>query len=248
MFAKWFVINHKRPFENHNIILNAMKTYIAYYRVSRKVQGVSGLGLSAQKTSVEKYVSTQGGTILKEFTEVETGTNKRDRIEIHKAIQMAKTADAVLVIAKLDRLARNVSFVSSLMDAGIEFVAVDMPTANHFTIHIFAALAEQEAKLISTRTKQALAELKKKGVKLGSPQNLTTDARNKGLIAIKENAANNDRNRQAQSIICSCKDKGMTYREIADHLNGLNFKTRYGKSFLPSSVHQLYERVVNPAA
>lgn len=208
-----------------------MKKYIAYYRVSRKIQGLSGLGLSAQKTSVTKYVSAQEGIILKEFTEVETGTNKRDRIEIHNAIQLAKRENAILVIAKLDRLARNVSFVSSLMDAGIEFLAVDMPSANNFTIHIFAALAEQEAKLISTRTKLALAELKSSGKKLGNPKNLTTEARVKGLATIKRNAITNDRNRQAQSIITVCKDKGMTYREIADHLNGLNFKTRHGNSF-----------------
>jgi DNA invertase Pin-like site-specific DNA recombinase len=219
-----------------------MKNYIAYYRVSRKIQGISGLGMSAQKTSVEKYVAGQDGIILKEFTEVETGTNKRDRVEIHKAIQQAKNENAVLIIAKLDRLARNVSFVSSLMDAGIEFIAVDMPTANHFTIHIFSALAEQEAKLISSRTKLALAELKKKGVKLGSPKNLTDEARNKGTKAIKENALNNDRNRQAQSIITNCKEKGMSFREIANYLNELNFKTRYGKQFLPASVHQLYNR------
>ena len=219
-----------------------MKNYIAYYRVSRKIQFESGLGLSAQKTSVEKYVAGQDGKILKEFTEIETGTNKRDRVEIHKAIQQAKNENAVLIIAKLDRLARNVSFVSSLMDAGIEFIAVDMPTANHFTIHIFSALAEQEAKLISSRTKLALAELKKKGVKLGSPKNLTDEARNKGTKAIKENALNNDRNRQAQSIISNCKEKGMSYREIANYLNELNFKTRYGKQFLPASVHQLFNR------
>lgn len=219
-----------------------MKNYIAYYRVSRKIQGISGLGMSAQKTSVEKYVAGQDGIILKEFTEVETGTNKRDRVEIHKAIQQAKNENAILIIAKLDRLARNVSFVSSLMDAGIEFIAVDMPTANHFTIHIFSALAEQEAKLISSRTKLALAELKKKGVKLGSPKNLTDEARNKGTKAIKENALNNDRNRQAQSIITNCKEKGMSFREIANYLNELNFKTRYGKQFLPASVHQLYNR------
>lgn len=220
-----------------------MKKYIAYYRVSRKVQGISGLGLSAQKSSVEKYVSGQEGIILNEYTEVETGTNKRDRVEIHRAIQQAKNEGATLIIAKLDRLSRQVSFVSALMDSGIEFVAVDMPTANHFTIHIFSALAEQEAKLISTRTKQALAELKKKGVKLGNPKNLTSDARNKGVQTIKENAQNNDRNRQAQSIIGNCKEKGMTYRQIADYLNELNFKTRYGKQFLASSVHQLYNRM-----
>jgi DNA invertase Pin-like site-specific DNA recombinase len=226
-----------------------MKKFIAYYRVSRKVQGVSGLGLSAQKSSVEKYVAGQDGIILNEFTEIETGTNKKERIEIHKAIQQAKNENAVLIIAKLDRLARNVNFVSSLMDSGIEFLAVDMPTANNFTIHIFSALAEQEAKLISTRTKQALAELKKKGIKLGSPKNLTSDARNKGVQTIKENALNNDRNRQAQSIISNCKEKGMSYRQIAKYLNELNFKTRYGKEFLPASVFQLYNRfLLNQAA
>nr|WP_294922368.1 recombinase family protein [uncultured Flavobacterium sp.] len=219
-----------------------MKKYIAYYRVSRKEQGISGLGLSAQKSSVEKYVTSQDGIILKDFTEIETGTNKRERVEIHKAIQLAKNEGAILIIAKLDRLARNVSFVSSLMDAGIEFLAVDMPSANNFTIHIFSALAEQEAKLISSRTKLALAELKKKGVKLGNPKNLTSEARAKGVNKIKENAMNNDRNRQAQSIILNCKEKEMSYRQIADYLNQLNFKTRHGNKFYAPTVLQLYNR------
>lgn len=222
-----------------------MKKFVAYYRVSKKIQGISGLGLSAQKSSVVKYVDSQDGIILKEFTEIETGTNKRDRVEIHKAIQLAKNEGAILIIAKLDRLARNVNFVSSLMDAGIEFLAVDMPSANNFTIHIFSALAEQEAKLISSRTKLALAELKIKGlVKLGSPANLTSEARAKGVKAIKDNALNNDQNRQAQSIILNCKEKDMSYRQIADYLNQLNFKTRYGNQFLPATVHQLYIRTL----
>lgn len=220
-----------------------MKKFVAYYRVSRKEQGISGLGLSAQKSSVEKYVTSQDGIILKDFTEIETGTNKRERVEIHKAIQLAKNEGAILIIAKLDRLARNVSFVSSLMDAGIEFLAVDMPSANNFTIHIFSALAEQEAKLISSRTKLALAELKKKGVKLGNPQNLTSEARAKGVNKIKENAMNNDRNRQAQSIILNCKEKEMSYRQIADYLNQLNFKTRHGNKFYAPTVLQLYNRM-----
>jgi DNA invertase Pin-like site-specific DNA recombinase len=219
-----------------------MKKFVAYFRVSRKEQGISGLGLSAQRSSVEKYVAGQDGIILKDFTEVETGTNKRERVEIHKAIQLAKNEGAILIIAKLDRLARNVSFVSSLMDAGIEFLAVDMPSANNFTIHIFSALAEQEAKLISSRTKVALAELKKKGVKLGNPQNLTSEARAKGLQRIKDNAVNNDRNRQAQSIILNCKEKEMSYRQIADYLNQLNFKTRHGNKFYAPTVLQLYNR------
>lgn len=225
-----------------------MKKFVSYYRVSRKEQLLSGLGLSAQKSSVVKYVESQDGVIVQEFTEIETGTNKRERIEIHKAIQLAKDENAILVIAKLDRLARNVSFVSSLMDAGIEFLAVDMPSANNFTIHIFSALAEQEAKLISSRTKVALSELKKKGVVLGNPKNLNDNARAKGVATIKENAINNDRNRQAQSVILSCKQRGMSYREIAKYLNDLNFMTRYNNQFLAPTVHQLYSRALLESA
>jgi len=220
-----------------------MKKFVTYYRVSRKEQGLSTLGLLAQRTSVEKYVISQNGKIVGDYTEIETGTNKRERVEIRKAIQKAKEEGAILVIAKLDRLARNVNFVSSLMDAGIEFLAVDMPSANNFTIHIFSALAEQEAKLISSRTKLALAELKNKGVILGTPKNLNSEARTKGIKVIKENAVNNDRNRQALSIILNCKEKGMSYREIAKYLNDLNFKTRYGNIFFPATVLQLYRRM-----
>jgi len=225
-----------------------MKNYIAYYRVSRKEQGQSGLGLAAQKSSVEKYVATQDGSILKEFTEIETGTNKKLRVEIHKAIQEAKNNNATLIIAKLDRLSRNVTFISSLLDAGVQFIAVDMPFANNFSIHIFAALAQQEASLISLRTTAALAELKKKGVVLGKPENLTIEARQRGVEVIKANAQNNDRNRQALSVIGSCMERSMTYREIANHLNELNFKTRYGKQFLPSTVHQLFNKSTKMAA
>ena len=225
-----------------------MKKYIAYYRVSRKEQSISGLGLSAQRTSVTAYAKAQDGIIIEEYTEVETGTNKRERIEIHKAIARAKQEGAVLIIAKLDRLARNVSFVSSLMDAGVEFIAADMPTANNFSIHIYAALAEQEAKLISSRTKQSLAELKSSGVLLGTPKNLNDAARAKGVQKIRENATNNDRNRQAQSVIISCKEKGMSYRQTADYLNQLNFKTRYGNEFMAPTVHQLYTRTLLQSA
>lgn len=217
-----------------------MRKYVAYYRVSKKIQGISGLGLAAQKSAVTKYVESQGGVIISEFTEIETGTNKKKRIEIQKAIQQAKAEGAVLAIAKIDRLARNVNFVSSLMDTGIEFLACDMPSANNFTIHIFAALAEQEAKLISSRTRAALQELKDKGVKLGKPNNLTNEARASGLKAIKINAEYNDCNRQAKSIIIGCREKGMTYQQIADHLNSLNFKTRHGNRFYPNTVFQLF--------
>ena len=219
-----------------------MKKFIAYYRVSRKSQGESGLGIAAQKTAVQKYIDTQNGLLLGEYTEVETGTNKKKRVVIQEAINQSKKQGAILVIAKIDRLARNVNFVSSLMDAGVEFVACDMPSANHFTIHIFAALAEQEAKLISTRTRLALSELKKRGVKLGKPENLTIEAREKGKEAIRINSRANDSNRQAQAIIISCREKGMKFRQIADHLNELNFKTRYGCSYHPMAVKRLFEQ------
>src|SRR5688500_8357428 len=115
------------------------KKFVAYYRCSTAEQGRSGLGLSAQKATVTKYVAGNGD-LIGEYTEVETGTNKRQRTEIQAAIQFAKKEKATLVIAKLDRLSRNVNFVSSLMESGIDFVACDMPTANPFTIHIFSAL------------------------------------------------------------------------------------------------------------
>ena len=219
-----------------------MKKFIAYYRVSRKSQGESGLGIAAQKSAVQRYIESQNGNILNEYTEVETGTNKKQRVVIHEAINQSKKEGAILVIAKIDRLARNVNFVSSLMDAGVEFVACDMPSANHFTIHIFAALAEQEAKLISTRTKLALTELKKRGVKLGKPENLTIEAREKGIETIQMNAKKNDNNRQAQAVIVSCREKGMKFQAIANHLNELNFKTRYGCPFHPMGVKRLFDQ------
>lgn len=219
-----------------------MKKFIAYYRVSRKSQGESGLGIAAQKSAVQRYIESQNGTILNEYTEVETGTNKKQRVVIHEAINQSKKEGAILVIAKLDRLSRNLTFVSSLMDAGVEFVACDMPSANHFTIHIFAALAEQEAKLISTRTKLALTELKKRGVKLGKPENLTIEARKKGIETIRMNAKKNDNNRQAQAVIVSCREKGMKFQAIANHLNELNFRTRYGYLFNPKGVKRLFDQ------
>lgn len=219
-----------------------MKKFIAYYRVSRKSQGESGLGIAAQKSAVQRYIESQNGTILYEYTEVETGTNKKQRVVIHEAINQSKKESAILVIAKLDRLSRNLTFVSSLMDAGVEFVACDMPSANHFTIHIFAALAEQEAKLISTRTKLALTELKKRGVKLGKPENLTIEAREKGIETIRMNAKKNDNNRQAQAVIVSCREKGMKFQAIANHLNELNFRTRYGYLFNPKGVKRLFDQ------
>ena len=134
--------------------------YIAYYRVSTQKQGISGLGLKAQKEAVENYIAPD--MIYKSFTEIETGTSKRNRPILAQAIALCRELDATLIIAKLDRLARNVAFVSSLMDSKVKFKAVDMPEANELTIHILSAVAKHEAKLISTLIKDALAKSEKK--------------------------------------------------------------------------------------
>lgn len=140
-----------------------MKNFVAYFRVSTSSQGKSGLGLKSQKQMVDNFVKSNNGILINEFTEIETGTSKRKRTEIYNAIDFAKQNNATLIIAKIDRLARNVLFISSLMETGVEFVACDLPQATNFTIHLYAALAEMEANLISMRTKNAL-EIKKNKV------------------------------------------------------------------------------------
>jgi DNA invertase Pin-like site-specific DNA recombinase len=146
-----------------------MTTIIAYHRVSTKRQGQSGLGLEAQQDAVTAYATAHEGKILKEYVEVETGKGKNpNRPKLQEALTHAKRSGATLVIAKLDRLSRNVAFLSNLMEAGVEFVCCDNPHANKFTLHILAAVAEHEAKAISERTRHALAVVSKKGTKLGS--------------------------------------------------------------------------------
>ena len=139
------------------------RKFIAYYRVSTKGQGQSGLGLAAQESAVRRGV----GEVEKSFTEIETGKSSK-RPQLHEALTQCRASGATLVVAKLDRLARNVLFTATLMESGVDFIACDLPSANRLTIHIMAALAEEEARLISERTKAALAEAKKRGVLLGS--------------------------------------------------------------------------------
>ena len=142
--------------------------FVAYLRVSTDKQGRSGLGLEAQRAAVEAHVAAMRGTVAAEFLEVESGRRK-DRPQLAAALADCRARRAVLVIAKLDRLARNVHFVSGLMESGVEFIAADMPTVNRLTVHILAAVAEEEARMISARTKAALAAAKARGVKLGNP-------------------------------------------------------------------------------
>ena len=139
---------------------------IPYYRVSTRKQGQSGLGLEAQKADVEAFVRQYDAKIVTEHKEIETG-KKADRPTLAEAIGHAKLAKATLVVAKPDRLARNVAFTSALMESGVDFVACDNPHANRLTIHILAAVAEDEALRISRRIQDALAAAKARGIKLG---------------------------------------------------------------------------------
>jgi DNA invertase Pin-like site-specific DNA recombinase len=220
--------------------------YIAYYRVSTKKQGESQLGLKAQKESVERFINPN--LIDREFIEIETGTNKKYRPILNEAIELCKKYDATLIIAKLDRLARNVSFVSSLMDSKVTFKAVDMPEANELTIHIMSAIAQHEAKVISTRIKEALAikklELHKSGGKLGNPQYLTDEAKAKGLASIKEKALNNAHNKRALAFVSGLKYEDMKLREIAERLNQNGFKTSTGKDFGTTQVIRILKKIV----
>jgi DNA invertase Pin-like site-specific DNA recombinase len=216
--------------------------YIAYYRVSTIKQGQSGLGLEAQRTAVTNYLKGVCKPI-EEYQDTESGTRKgNNREELKKAIISAKANNAILIIAKLDRLARNVRFITTLLESGVEFLACDMPQANKFTIHIFAALAEQEAEMISQRTKLALQEKKKQGFKLGKPENLTQPAITQGKIVRAKNAQYNENNRKAGAMIVLLKNAGKSFYQITNEINNLGYKTRRDCVFQTVQVQRLYDR------
>ncbi len=142
---------------------------MAYYRVSTDKQGQSGLGLDAQRAAVELHARSVGAEVIAEFQDVESG-RKADRIGLAAALATCRAKRATLLIAKLDRLARSVAFISNLMEGGVDFVAADMPIVNRLTVHVLAAVAEHEREMISQRTKAALAAAKVRGTRLGNPR------------------------------------------------------------------------------
>lgn len=215
-----------------------MKTYVAYLRVSTTKQGIDGLGMAAQEQVIKAY----NGNVIAQFVEVESGKRK-DRPELAKALAYCKLTASTLIVAKLDRLARNVFFISSLMESKVDFVCCDFPEASPLTLHIMSAVAEHEAKAISARTKAALAQAKARGVKLGNP-NLTTEAAFRGAIegvkSIKEKAE-----RDAQRVlptIQGLKATGLSLRGIASELNAMGVKTPRGKQWTAAAVKSVLDR------
>ena len=223
-------------------------TLIPYYRVSTRKQGESGLGLEGQQATVKEYARRIGGKILTAYKEVETG-KRSDRPELTKAMSHARRSGATIVIAKLDRLSRNVHFLSGLMEGGVDFVCCDMPSANRLTIHIMAAVAEEEAKMISERTKAGLAAAKARGVLLGTHRpgahRLKGGANPKAARRAGEVARANREKAYADVVddIRQWHQSGALFPEIADRLNEQGKKTRRQRAWYPLLVKRVLDRI-----
>lgn len=222
--------------------LRAMTKYVAYYRVSTQKQGKSGLGLEAQKASVAAFIGS--GELVAEFEEVESGKNN-ERPALAAALATCRLHRAVLVIAKLDRLARDAHFLLGLEKAGVEFVAADMPSANRLTVGIMAMVAEEERRAISARTKAALAAAKARGVKLGGIRDNSATIGEKGRAGSAAVRAEKAASRAADvlPIIRALQAEGAaSLRQIADGLNARNIPTARGGQWQAVQVQRVLAR------
>ena len=227
---------------NHPAKSFIMKAII-YTRVSTAEQGKSGLGLESQLNTVLEFCSTENYEVITHYSEVETGSGK-DALDkrpiLAKALQHAKKENAVLMVSKLDRLGRNVSFISGLMEQKVKFIVTQLgKDADTFMLHLYAALSEKERELISSRTKSALKVLKDSGRKLGNPTNLD-EARRLSCATNRKNA--DDFAASVMSTIMSYKQSGLTLQSIADKLNALGVKTVRGGAWYPSTVTNILKR------
>jgi DNA invertase Pin-like site-specific DNA recombinase len=221
----------------------AQGSFVAYYRVSTDKQGRSGLGLEAQQAAVRDYLNGGNWKLLAEVTEVESG-KRSDRPKLDEAMRLCRLHGATLIIAKLDRLSRDAHFLLGLQKAGVEFIAVDMPSANKLTVGIMALVAEDEAKRISDRTKAALAAAKARGVKLGGNRGaeLTEDARQAGRAAktAKARARAND----LAPLLEELEAKGFTsLGAIAKALNDRGIPTARGGEWTATQVMRVRDKI-----
>ena len=217
-------------------------SYVSYLRVSTQRQGTSGLGLQAQQEIIQKYLN--GCSPVAEYIEVESG-RKTNRPKLHEALELCKKMKATLIVAKMDRLSRNVAFTSQLLDSGIEIVFCDFPKANRLVLTIIAAISEYEAGLIRKRTKEALQIKKDQGFKLGKPENLTNNlekAITNSKKANAEKANNNPNNRRAVALIKNLINNTSNLSEMARQLNSEGFLTSRGGNFSAKQVSILINR------
>jgi len=223
--------------------------FVAYYRVSDVKQGESGLGLEAQRASVQRYVAgVKEGVILGEYTEVETGKKHGKRPQLAAAIKEAKRTGATLCIAKLDRLARNVHFISGLMENAADFVACDLPFANRLTIHIMAAMAEHEGEMISQRTREGLAAVQRQLAEQGFRISRRSGQRFEKLgnpnwrAALELAWTKRKKPPKADEVLRLLTDyqrQGLSLRAIAHQLNELGIRTPTGATWYASSVRRI---------
>ncbi|PRO68895.1 recombinase family protein [Alteromonas gracilis] len=213
--------------------------YIAYLRVSTKEQGRSGLGLEAQKRDINLFISNYASEddLLETYTDIVSGSNS-SRQALTEAITRAKQLNATLIVSKLDRLSRKVSFVATLMeDKTLKLKVASMPNADKFQLHIYAALAEQERDFISMRTKAALAEKRASGATLGGLRDKTNRRNREKQRIANENAM------RISSLILPMKESGMSLRSIAERLNSNGLYTPQGKSFSAQTVSNAIKRI-----
>lgn len=229
--------------------------YIVYYRVSDVKQGQSGLGLEAQRSMFAGLLARRPGEVVAEYVEVETGKTLRKslrRPQLQAAIAHAREAGATLVIAKLDRLARNVAFISALMESKLPVCCCDMPEADQFTLHILAALAEREGRMISERTAAALQVLKERGVPLGSARpghwSGREEQRDAGLRkaqAVVRDLAEQEMSNQYEPLVPWIRDlrkAGATLRQIVSELNAKQCRTRTGQAWNVSTLRRVIRK------
>ncbi len=218
--------------------------FCSYLRVSTKRQGISGLGLQAQREAVEAYVKRLGGTIAREYVEVESGAND-ERPKLLEALVFTRRSKGTLLVAKLDRLSRSVKFIATVLDSGVSFAAVNMPEANEVTLHIMAALAQYERKAISQRVKAALGVAKARGTRLGTHNPkvpvLSAQARSKG----RKIGASVNRTKAVEiysdltPYLTELRDQGNSYRSIAETLNADGHLTRNDALWSATAVYRV---------
>ena len=217
-------------------------TYVAYLRQSTKKQAISGLGVEAQREIIEKFLGDKKP--IAEFVETESG-KRTDRPKLAEALELCRKTKSTLIVAKLDRLSRNVAFTSKLLESDVEIKFCDFPEANRLILHIIASIAEYEAGLISQRTKQSLKAKKARGVRLGKPENLMNNldrALENSKRAIRAKALDNDNNRRAIAMLRVLAAQDLSLSEMARRLNNEGFVTSQGKKFTAWQVSILLKR------